>query len=810
MIVNIKSLFERSCFLLSALCFMLLIGLNVQAQQSNSPREKILFDFNWRFHKGGAQGADQPGFNDSKWRKIDLPHDWSIEDLPGTRSPFDSNAIGQVMTGFTVGGLGWYRKTFVVPATEKGKRIILQFDGVYMNADVWLNGGHLGNHPYGYTSFWYDITNEIKFGEKNVLSVQVKNDGQNSRWYSGSGIDRHVWLTYLDPVHVAHWGIAITTPEADEHAGNVNIKTTVKNQTGTAANIILVTRILDDHGNEVAKVTSDQTVSADSAYLFDQHAIVKDPRLWSVDFPNRYTALTEVYADKKLSDKLKTKFGIRTISFDAVHGFRLNGKTLKLKGGCFHIDNGPLGTKSYDRAEIRRVALLKASGFNAIRCSHNPPAPAFLNACDSLGMLVIDEAFDMWEDPKTPFDYHLYFDHWWRRDMKSMLFRDRNHPSIIMWSIGNEIPYMGGPRVDSVAKVLADYVRSMEPTRPVTAAVNSVSPVMDNFFSALDVCGYNYAVDHYVPDHERKPNRVMFATESFPLDAFDYWMAVRDHPWVIGDFVWTAWDYIGEASIGWRGYPQEHNFYPWNLAYCGDIDICGWKRPQSYYRDALWMRDQLSIFVKPPKPSFPLNPEKASWSIWNWDDVVADWNWKGYENRPFEVDVYSSCDRVELFLNGKSLGEKNTDRSTKYRAVFQVPYQSGTLKAVGYDGSKVVATSFLKTSGNPTHIKLTADRSQIKADGEDLSYITVELTDDKGVKDPKAENMVHFKIKGAGTIVGVGNANPMSTESDQLPQREVWKGRCLVIVKSDRKPGDIILTASSRGLPVQSIMITSH
>ncbi|HEY6082011.1 MAG TPA: DUF4982 domain-containing protein, partial [Chitinophagaceae bacterium] len=343
----------------------------------------------------------------------------------------------------------------------------------------------------------------------------------------------------------------------------------------------------------------------------------------------------------------------------------------------------------------------------------------------------------------------------------------------------------------------------------VTAAVNSVSPIMDNFFSALDVCGYNYARDQYEKDHQRKPRRVMFATESFPLEAFDYWMAVIDHPWVIGDFVWTGFDYIGESSIGWRGYPQEHSFYPWNLAYCGDIDICGWKRPQSYYRDALWKKDQLSVFVKPPHPGFPVNPKKEYWSIWNWDDVVADWNWKGYENRSFEVDVYSSCEQVELFLNGKSLGKRNTDRSTKYMAAFQVPYHAGELKAVGYDGDKKVNVAILRTAEKPVQIKLSADRKIIHANGEDLSYITVELTDGNGVRNPKAENRVKFKIGGPGTIAGVGNANPVSTESYQRPERKAWHGRCLVIIKSERRPGNITLSAMAEGFSPAKIIISS-
>jgi beta-galactosidase len=339
--------------------------------------------------------------------------------------------------------------------------------------------------------------------------------------------------------------------------------------------------------------------------------------------------------------------------------------------------------------------------------------------------------------------------------------------------------------------------------------VNDINDKKDAFFSALDICGYNYGVNRYVSDHERKPQRIMFATESYALTQFDYWMGVLDHPWVIGDFIWTGFDYIGEASIGWRGYWQEKNFYPWNLAYCGDIDICGWKRPQSFYRDALWKKDQLSVFVKPLQPSFPINPKKEDWSIWNWDDVVADWNWKGYEDSAFEVNVYSSCDEVELFLNGRSLGRKQTNRSTKFMAVFNVPYAAGELKAVGYTNGKKVNTSILRTTGAPTQIKLSADRSIIKADNEDLSYVTVELTDAKGLRNPKAENLIHFSIEGEGTIVGVGNANPTSLESYQLPQRNTWQGRCLVVIKSTHHSGKIVLKATSEKLQSAEITINS-
>src|SRR5437773_5380091 len=723
--------------------------------------QTTVFDFDWRFHRGGAQGAEMPGFDDSKWRNVDLPHDWSIEDLPGTRSPFDPNAISQVSGGFTVGGTAWYRKTFTIPADQKNKRIHIQFDGVYMNADFWLNGEFLGDHPYGYTSFWFDITDKIKLGEKNTIAVLVKDEGQNSRWYSGSGIYRHVWLKTLEPVHVSPWGIYITTPDANVSSAKVNIKTNVTNATTNALPVKLVTRILNSKGDEVARTESQQQINSKASNEFTQNLSVSSPELWSIESPALYTAITEVYNENRITDKAEIKFGIRTISFDATNGFRLNGKTVKLKGGCVHHDNGPLGSKAYDRAEERRIELLKASGFNAIRCAHNPPSPALFAACDRLGILVIDEAFDMWRLPNNPYDYHLYFDDWWQKDIESMVMRDRNHPSVIIWSIGNEIREMENPKVIEVARMLGNHIRKLEPTRPITAAVNNLRPQKDSYFATLDVCGYNYAAggDHkqeslYTQDHNRVPDRIMMGTESYALEAFAAWMGVIDNPFVIGDFVWTAFDYIGEASIGWRGYWQKSNFYPWNLAYCGDIDICGWKRPQSFYRDALWKGDQLSVFVKPQKPSFPLNPDKQSWSKWEWQDVVADWNWPGYENKPLEVSVYSSCEEVELFLNSKSLGKKQTNRDTKFMATWSVPYRSGILKVVGYSNGKEITSSQLQTAKQVSKIKLSADRTTIKANGQDLSYITIELIDANGIRNPKAENLVRFNIEGGGTIAG--------------------------------------------------------
>lgn len=792
--------------LLRTLFFCVLL---ISSTFSFAQRSTILFNDDWLFYRGNAQEADDPQFDDKDWRKVQLPHDWSIEDLPASNSPFAPNAVSQVSGGFTTGGMGWYRKKFLVPASQKGKRFYLQFDGVYMNAAVFINGRRLGKHPYGYTSFWYDITDRLKYDTTNVLAVSITNEGMNSRWYSGSGIYRHVWLTIVDPVHIAPWGTAITTPEVSTTSATVRLKIKFANSKAENASVLVKTRIISQSGTTVGTVETTQTLASKTGGEVSQEITVNKPALWSIENPALHKAIVEVYQDNQLIDQQETSFGIRSISFDAQNGFRLNGKTVKLKGGCVHHDNGPLGAKAYDRAEERRVQLLKQSGYNAIRCAHNPPSPAFLDACDRNGMLVIDEAFDMWTEQKNPFDYHLYFNDWWKRDVESMVYRDRNHPSVIMWSTGNEIPNRERPEVAAMSKIITDYIHGLDSSRPVTCGVNGVEENKDPLFKTMDVAGYNYAFHRYEEDHKRVSDRVMYGSESFASKAFDNWEAVEKNPWAIGDFVWTAFDYIGEASIGWLGYPQTQKFYPWTLAYCGDIDICGWKRPQSYYRDAVWKKNALSLFVRAPKPTFDTNANRAAWSEWHWYDDVASWNWKGYESKALPVVIYSSCDEVELFLNNRSLGRKATNRSNKYVAEWQVSYESGILKAIGYTGKRKVSETILQTANDVSAIELEADRKTIKADGQDLSYITVELTDSKGVRHPDAENLVKFEVEGSATIVGVGNAKPNSIESYQQPQRKAWQGRCLVIVKSEREPGAITLKASSQGLQTAQITITS-
>ena len=505
--------------------------------------------------------------------------------------PFEPNTSqGGAATGHVLGGTGWYRRHFRLSPADAGKTVSVRFDGVYMDADVWLNGQHLGNHPYGYTSFAYNLTPQLRpAGEENVLSVRVRNEGKNSRWYSGSGIYRHVWLTVTDPLRVGLWGIGVTTPRVSREVASVTVTTTVENGRGTEAEFTLRTRLIAPNGKVAKSIETPARVAAGGTNLIEQTLEVTSPRLWDLRTPALYRAEVEIVAGGRIVDRTETSFGVRRVEINAVNGFRLNGEVMKLRGGCVHHDNGPLGSAAINRAEERRVELLKANGFNAIRTSHNPPSPAFLDACDRLGVLVIDEAFDQWEIEKNPEDYHRFFKEWCDRDLTSMIRRDRNHPSVVMWSIGNEI-HERFSRPD-LAQHLRQTVLSLNPTRPITAAICDTwdwpgqdwDKISDPAFEYLDIGGYNYLPQKYDSDHARNPKRVMVCTESFPSDVFNGWTKVETHPYVIGDFVWTAINYLGESGIGHTVLDNEKNGqlmpWPWFNAFCGDLDLCGFKKP---------------------------------------------------------------------------------------------------------------------------------------------------------------------------------------------------------------------------------------
>lgn len=801
------------------ICFFLFLTGNLIAQ---NPRYEALFDDGWKFFRGDVPGAEKLKYNDKSWKSVDLPHDWSVEDLPDQQpdkvvGPFSKESPGATSTGYFMGGTGWYRKTFVQGTETKGMITYLNFDGVYMDCDIWVNGKHVERHPYGYTAFNVNITRFLNApGKSNVVAVRVRNEGKNSRWYSGSGIYRHVWITCVQPVHVAPWGVFVTTGGVSNGKADIKVVTEVENSAANASNIKVITRILDSENTVASQESPSRSISARSIEVA-QNITVNNPKLWSVNEPNLYTAEVEVTANGKTLDKVRVPFGIRVIRFDAETGFTLNGEKVLLKGGCMHHDNGFLGAAAIDRAEERRVELMKAYGFNAIRTSHNPPSRQFLDACDRIGVLVIDEAFDMWERPKNPLDYHRFFKEWWQKDIRSMVMRDRNHPSIILWSIGNEINERADTSGLIITKQLSDEVHRLDPTRPVTAAIcefwdhkgrpwSATAPA----FSLLDIGGYNYQYLRYESDHAEFPDRIMVGTESVAKDAFGNWKQVEKNSWVIGDFVWTAMDYMGETGIGNSRLNDDPDSaflkpWPWFNAYCGDIDLIGFKKPQMYYRDVIWDNSKLEMAVHAPIPA----GKKEIVSYWGWPEEWQSWNWPGNEGKELEVRVFTKCSEVRLELNGKIVGQKEVDDSTKLIAAFQVPYQPGTLKAIGLENGIEVASRELRTSGPVYRLRLVPDRAVIKANRNDLSYVKIEVTDAQGNLVPNAAIQVKLTVSGQGELAGTGSASPNNMASFAGPEVKTSRGRAMAILRPDKgnKGGRITLKAEAEGLLSDEITV---
>ena len=793
---------------------------------ANCQRIHELFDASWKFHRGDVQNGEKENLNDGNWRQLDLPHDWSIEDLPNQSDsvigPFSSKSIGATATGYTVGGIGWYRKHFI-ENNAANKKVTIYFDGIYMNSDVYINGHHLGNHPYGYTPFSYDITPYLKKnGEENVVAVRVSNEGKNSRWYSGSGIYRHVWLTLTPKLHLAQWGVYITTPDVSSKTATINIKSSLVNEDVAGNSVILHTAIFDAANKKIAERKNEiEITGANSSTAGVNNAQqtfqVSAPHLWSPETPYLYHAVSELIVKNKVIDREENTFGIRSINISAAKGFLLNGKRILLRGGCVHHDNGPLGSATIDAAEIRKIRLLKSFGFNAVRTSHNPPSQQFLDACDSLGIIVIDEAFDQWERPKNPQDYHLYFDTCWQKDISSMVQRDRNHPAVVFWSLGNEINERADSSGLAIEKKLRDEVKANDNTRPVTEAIchfwDHPGYKWDTTaasFALLDVGGYNYLWKMYESDHSKYPERVMMGTESYPLEAFENWQQVKEHPYVIGDFVWTAMDYLGETGIGHTSLDSTNGFqlqtFPWFNSWCGDIDLTGGKKPQSYYRDVVWGISKMEMLVHKPIPA----GHKEAVSSWGWPDELHSFTFPGDEGKTMQVHVYTSYPVVRLLLNGKVIDQQNVSEATKLTATFNITYQPGVLKAVALQNGLPVDSVTLQTAGKPSKIRLTADRNHIKASRNDLSYVTVEVIDKDGHLVPDAIVPLQFSAEGAGKIIAAGNANPSDMESFQQPQHKTFRGKCLVIVQPNGKAGKIKLKAEGRGLESGQLTITSE
>ena len=803
------------------------------AAGENSERLQA-FNDHWRFYRGDAKGAEAAAFDDSGWRTLDVPHDWSVEDVPGVRDagrgtiwsegttptrtgPFDMYlSEGTRATGWTVGGVGWYRKAFQKPATlVPGGKAELHFEGVYMDSDVWLNGVHLGNHPYGYTEFAYDLTPHLKEGQ-NTVAVRVNNTGRNSRWYSGSGIFRKIWLTVAGELRIPMHGVYVTMPEVSSDTALVNFAVSLESGLAAAKRVSVLARLLDANGSVAGDAHADVTAAPGVTSTAACAVRLNTAHLWSPDDPYLYRAEVVIEADGKVADATTLTVGIRKIEIDATRGLRVNGKSVNLRGGCVHHANGPLGSVAIPRADERRVEILKANGFNAIRTSHNPPSRDFLDACDRMGMLVMDEAFDCWEIAKNPQDYHLYFKDWWRRDLESMILRDRNHPCVILWSIGNEVKERAEPTGVEIGKQLEAYVHKLDPTRKVTAAIcgpydhpGQTWKDMEPAFTYLDVGGYNYRRDQYENDHARFPQRIMVGTESFPGEAFQYWRAVENSSWVIGDFVWTAIDYMGESglgSVGLRKGPMRGSGlagYPWFNSYCGDIDLIGNKKPQSYFRDVVWRRSKVEMAVQRPVPKGWL--ERGS--PWSWSDELHSWTWPGFEGMPLTVRVYTRASRVELLLNNKEIGSRDLTEKDALKAEFTVPYSPGELKAVASENGQEIASTTFATAGQARKLVLSPDRRKIKATRDDLSYVMVTVVDDQGRHVPDAIVPVSFAVDGVGEIAAVGNADPKDVASFKQPYRNTFHGTCVAVVRPTGKPGKVTVRAQSPGLVSSTVTL---
>jgi beta-galactosidase len=786
-------------------------GQGSSTEAAKFPR-KSLFDFDWKFNKGDVPNGANVDLDDAHWQMLSLPHDWSIE------GPFSETNPSGAGGAFLPGGIGWYRKSFSLPEGLAGKHVEVEFDGVYMNSDVWFNGRHLGKRPYGYVSFAYDITAYLQPGKKkNVLAVRVDNSLQpNSRWYSGSGIYRHVWLAVAEPLHVDLWGTYVRTPLVSQKSATVEISTRVKNEKRCQGGVRLVTLVRDAEGRVLSKEESAHSFSGEPNHIFDQKITMENPKLWSPDQPVLYTAVSEVYQDGRLVDQYMTPFGVRTFKFDADSGFSLNGQAMKLKGVCIHHDLGALGAAFHEPAMERRLHLLKAMGCNAIRMSHNPPAPQLLDMCDRLGFLVMDEAFDVWRVGKRKYDYHLYFDEWGLTDLRDMIYRDRNHPSIVLWSIGNEIPEKGRPEGVATARLLVRTVNEADPTRPVTCAVNSIEAAnRSGLAEVLDVVGYNGgggSVFDYDRDHRAYPSRKMFGSEVphtgqtrgvyqsdknycssyddclIRISSEGSWKLTSEKPFVAGEFRWTGIDYLGEPIPHWRFHipsREPGHFWPARSGDFGVIDTCGFPKDAYYFYQSRWTQ-------RPMVHVFP------------------HWTWDGKEGQPIFIWCYTNCEAVELFLNGHSLGTRHTNATPAYHLMWQVGYQPGTLRAVGRNGGREVCSQEIHTARKPARIVLKSERDWIKPDRRDLAYIAAAISDEEGNLVPAANNLLRFEIAGGGKIIGVDNGDPLSHESFKASSRRAFNGLCLVVVQSTGRRGRIVVTVTSDGLATGTLAIESR
>ena len=785
--------------------FLIFLRPDVQAQ----PRSVINFNKNWKFLSGDDSAAKQSVYNDSKWRKLSLPHDWSIEGDFAKEHPTTPQG-GALPTG-----IGWYRKTFVLPASVRNKNIRIEFDGAYRNSEVWINGNYLGKRPYGYSSFSYDLSKYIKPSPaKNVIAVKVDNSQQpNSRWYSGSGIYRNVRLVATGKISIDKWGTFITVPEISKASAVIEISTSMSSGLPDRNRISIVNIVYNNRGTEVTRQKPSYFELYGEGTTLVQKMKITKPVLWSVDKPSLYKLKTQLFRDGKMIDETINSFGIRSFYFDKDKGFFLNNESLKIKGVCLHHDLGALGAAINTRAIERQLEILKAMGCNAIRTAHNPPAPELLDLCDRMGFLVMVEAFDMWKKKKNKFDYHSDFEEWHKRDLLDMVLRDRNHPSVFMWSIGNEIREQFDSTGITITGELVDIVKKADNSRLVTAGLSEWNPDKNFIYKSgvLDIVGLNYHHEVYEDFQKHYPgqkflgaeNMSAFATRGhydLPSDSSYFWPAkspqkivqngnpdytvsaydqvsaywgsthektwniIKKHDFLSGLFVWSGFDFLGEPIP-----------YPWpaRSSYYGIIDLAGFPKDVYYMYQSEWT-------TKPVLHIFP------------------HWNWQAGK----KIDVwayYNNADEVELFLNGTSLGIKKKNNE-ELHVMWRIPFQPGVLKAASRKNGKIVLTKEIKTAGKPAKIELIADRKIIKADGKDLSFVTVRIIDKNGNMVPDADDLVKFLITGAGTIAATDNGYQADITSFKCKQRKCWKGMALAIVRSSGKKGNITLTATADGL----------
>ncbi|WP_111708293.1 beta-galactosidase GalB [Lutibacter citreus] len=792
------------------------------------------FNKDWLFQKEAPEEAKNIVFDDAGWRKLNLPHDWAIE------GPFDKKYNART-GGLPVHGIAWYRKHFTVDNKFSQKQISIEFDGAMNNAKVWLNGEYVGERPYGYIGFELDLTKYIKFGEDNVIAVQLSPEDLAARWYSGAGIYRNVRLKMNNSVHIPQYGTYITTPKVTSKSAEVSIETKIKNAGTSVSKAQLQTSVLNAEGVVVVEKSSEITVNSKSEEKINVSLSVENPNLWGIKNPVLYTAISKVVVDNKVVDEYETKFGIRTIEFDKDKGFLLNGNAVELNGVCMHHDQGPLGTAINFRAKQRQMQIMQSMGVNALRTSHNPPSPEILKACDELGIVVIVEAFDEWKIGKVKNGYNKFFDKWHERDLRDMIKRDRNHPSVIMWSIGNEILEQSKKDGWKITKVLNDICHDEDITRPTTVGFNYYpAPFTNKLAYEVDIVGMNYWPENYKEILEANPDMILYGSETSSLTSsrgvyhlpiefterhstnhVSSYDAIVGPPWAyapdvefdaqekeprsLGEFMWTGFDYIGEPTPYGGRDNSTHGYWnddwPSRSSYFAPVDLCGFPKDRYYLYQSQWTTEPMV-------------------------HVLPHWNWEGKEGETIPVYSYTNCEEVELFVNGKSFGKKVKGKDftmipaeyhefdkgmykSKYRLSWNVPYQPGSIKVVAYNKGKEIVTKEIKTAGKPAKISLVADRSEIDADGNDLSFITVKIEDKDGNMCPLSDNLVNFDIQGEGVLAAVGNGDQTSLKSFQASNRNAFNGMCLLVVKSTENSGSISIKANSKGLEGSNISITT-